>query len=195
MLHKKLCVVAVVLGLAAGAFAYEIRVSRLNTWELAFDSKPPRVIQIVENGQLDNYTYIIYTVTNNGAETVDFYPTFQIEADEAKTCIAQVFPQVTSAINDRFRLDALDNAQIAGPLKPGETKNGIAIIKNVDASARSLAVYATGLSGDFKSDTNAEGKLVIFYRTFKMVYWRPGDDFHVAIDPVVLKSSEWVWRE
>ena len=195
MLHKKLCVVAVLLGLTAGAFACEIRVSRINTWELTFDSKPPRVLQVVDNGQLDNYTYIVYTVTNNGAQTVDFYPTFQIETQDAKIYNAQIFPQIARTLNDRYHLDALDKSRIAGPLKPGETKTGIAIIQNVDSSAKSLTVYVTGLSGDLKSDTNAKGELVVFYRTFKMAYWRPGDAFHVAIDPVILKSSEWVWRE
>jgi hypothetical protein len=195
MLHKKLCVAAVLLGLAAGAFAYEIRVSRINTWELTFDSKPPRVLQLVDNGQLDYYTYIVYTVTNKGAQTVDFYPAFQIETEDAKIYTAQIFPQIARTIDDRYHLDALDKSEIAGFLKPGETKTGIAIIKNVDSSSKSLTVYVTGLSGDLKSDTNAKGELVVFYRTFKMVYWRPGDGSHVVIDPVILKSSEWVWRE
>jgi len=197
MLHKKGIALVIFFAFAAGALAYDIRVSRLNSWELTFESRPPRVMSLVEEDTLVNYTYVIYQVTNNTPQEIDFYPTFEIETDDGSVHRAQLFPDIAARLAERFGKDILNTSKIAGIIKPGETKRGVATFKDVDTGSDKLNVYVGGLSGDLKVErekTDGE-RVVTLYRTFKSVYYRPGDEFDVEIDPVILESSEWVWRE
>ena len=195
MLHKKACALAILFALAAGAVAYEVRISKLNTWELAFTSKAPRSIEVFEDNQSVLYRYIIYQVTNNTAQDVDFYPTFQLETEDGTVTNSLIYVEAYKQLEGRFGKELLDSARIAGVIKPGETRKGVAIFKGVDLASDVLTVYVGGLSGDIKSQKNAEGKLTVLYRTYKLIYQRPGDEYDLSIDAVTLKSSEWVWRE
>lgn len=182
------------LALAAGVAAFEQRISRLGTWELAFTTRPPRAIETVENGVRVNYRYIVYEVRNETSQDIDFHPTFEIETDTGKTFHAQVFPGVTRMLKARFGKDIDDQTTVVGVIRPGQSRKGFAVWRNVEAGSDVLTVYVGGLSGDFKTEKNDEGKLAVLYRTYKLIYWRPGDSFDLAIDPVELKSTEWVWR-
>ena len=195
MLHKKVSALAILLALAAGAVAYEVRISKLNTWELAFASKPPRSIEFVQDSQPVQYRYVIYRVTNNTSQDIDFYPTFQLETEDGTVTNSQIYVEARQQLEKRFGKELLDSSRISGVIKPGETKEGVAIFKDVDAASDVLTVYVGGLSGDIKSQKNQEGKLTVLYRTYKLVYQRPGDQYDLSIDSVTLKSSEWVWRE
>ena len=141
------------------------------------------------------YTYVVYKVTNNTSQDVDFFPTFQIEADDETVTCANVSPKVANVVSERFGRKILDSNKVRGILKPGETRDGIAIFSGVDPASDTLTLYAYGFSGDLKTSRDAEGKVETLYRTYKLVYSRPGDEFVVAIDPVTLKSTEWIWRE
>ncbi len=194
-MRKGLCAFVVLVAVTAGAYAYVNRVSRLNTWELAFSSKPPRVMEVTEDGNLSQYTYIIYEVTNKTSEDIDFYPTFQMETDNGKVFTAGIYPTFFSLISERFGKEILPFSKIIGIIKPGETKKSVAIFKNADPASDMLTVYVAGLSGDFTLKRTQSGKLIVRYKTFKMCYARPGDAFQASLDPVTLKSTAWVWRE
>lgn len=195
MLPKKACAVAVILALAASALAYDIRISRLDSYELAFSAKPPRTIQATEAGAPVNYTYIVYEVKNNTDKDVDFYPCFQVEAKGDGAATAGVYSGVARILAERFDKAILDASAISGIIKPGEARKGAAIFTGIDPHANEMTVYVSGLSGDFKMDMDKDGKLVTLYRTYKMVYWRGGDGAQVSINPVELKSAEWIWRQ
>ena len=194
-MRKGLCAFVVLVAVTAGAYAYVNRVSRLDTWEIAFSSKPPRVLEVTEGGSLSQYTYVIYEVTNKTSEDIDFYPTFQMEADNGKVFTAGIYPTVFAQLSKRMGKDLLSFSKITGIIKSGETKKGVAVFKGADPAADTLAIYVTGLSGDFTLKKTESGKLVALYKTFKLCYARPGDEFQASLDPVTLKSTEWVWRE
>jgi hypothetical protein len=195
MLHKRISALAILFALAAGAFAYEVRISKLNTWELTFASKAPRSIEVTEENKLVLYRYVIYQVTNNTAQDVDFYPTFQLETEDGAVTNSLIYAEAYKQLEGRFGKGLLDSSHVAGVIKPGETRKGVAIFKGADPASDVLTVYVAGLSGDIKSQKNSEGKLTVLYRTYKLVYQRPGDEYDLSRDAVTLKSSEWVWRE
>jgi len=194
MLRNYMCAIAMLAGLAAGAIAYEMRVSRLNTWELDFSSKPPRSIEVYENGAMEEYRYILFQVTNNTSQDVDFYPTFQMETEDGKLYTSIPSPDIAKRLRERFGRELVDTAAISGIMKPGDTRKGVAVFKGVNGTSDVLTVYVGGLSGDLIVEKDAEGKLVPLYRTFKLVYTREGDEYDLAIDQVNRKSAEWVWR-
>jgi hypothetical protein len=194
MSHRYACSLLLCLALAAGVAGYEQRISKLGTWELAFTSRPPRAIETIENGALVNYRYVIYEVKNETSQEIDFFPTFQIETDTGKTFDAQVFPAISKRIQERFGKEVRDQTTVTGVLKPGQSRKGVALWKGVEPGSDVLNVYVGGLSGDLKTEKTQDGKLTVLYRTYKLVYGRPGDSFDLSIDPVELKSTEWVWR-
>ena len=194
MLRKITCVLLLGTALAAASYAYDIRISRLDSWELTFSCKPPRVMEILDGADLTEYTYVIYEIKNDTSQEIDFFPTFNIETDNGKVCDSAIFPNVETAIKKRFGKDILSFREIVGLIKPGETKRGMAIFKGVDPASDHLNLYVVGISGNFKVD-EVEGKIVTLYRAYKLTYFRPGDAWHVALDPVTLQDSDWVWRQ
>lgn len=195
MLRKISCTLVVLMALAAAAYAYEIPVSRLGSWELAFNSNPPRVMSVVESTESVEYTYIIYTIANDTAQKIDFYPIISIEGENGKVFSAGVYPAVEAVIKKRFGKNILGFTDIVGEINPGETKKGVAIFKSLDPAADKLIVYVGGISGDFKKASSEEGAVVTMYRTYKLLYKRPGDQWNVEVDPVTLQATEWIWRE
>jgi len=179
---------------AAAAFSYEIRFSRLDTWELDFESNPPRVYEIKEGDALGQYTYIIYRVTNNTDEEIDFFPTFEIETEAGVLHRSGLYPKAYERIVKGETEKILSFPKIARTLKPGQTRRGVAVFKGVDPAADELTVYVTGLSGDMKLRRDKEGRIKAEYKTYKLIYSRPGDAYAAALDPVKLESSEWIWR-
>ena len=186
-----LVVLAVV---TAGAYVYAQRFSRLNSWELTFASKPLRVLEVRERTGINPYTYILYEITNNTDSAVDFYPGFEIETADGEVTTASVKPVIFSKIVADSVGEILSFQDMAGVIEPGETKKGVAIFEGVDPAADVLAAYVTGLTGDFVTRATEEGAVRVLYRTYKMIYRRPGDEYHAQLDPVKLLSSEWVWR-
>jgi hypothetical protein len=176
-----------------GAYCYGQRLSRLNTWELAFQSRTPRVTYVVENGESIPYTYVVYEVTNENAEQIDFYPTFKIETPNAKPVKAMRYPTVFAKINEALNDKAV--SKINGALKPGESRRGIAIFRGADPAVDEFVIYATGLAGDFKKAPNEAGEYVTMCKTYKLAYKRPGDSYDANLDPIELDKAEWVWHE
>lgn len=194
MMRKLMCATVLLAAFAVAAFALETRISRLDTWELDFSCKPPRVLEVTEGETVLPYTYIIYQVTNNSGQVVDFYPTFEIEADEGeKTYSDGIFPKIYERIASTRSGQILPFTKMKGTIEPGDTRRGVAIFRNVDPGADKLTVYVTGLSGDMKIE-ETDGELVAMYRTYKLVYLRPGDEFVAELDPVKLESTTWLWR-
>ncbi|MHC4712644.1 MAG: hypothetical protein ACYTAN_05140 [Planctomycetota bacterium] len=194
MLRKIYATVAVTAVVTLGAYAYAQRLSRLNSWELDFACNSPRVIEMVEEGALQVYTYVIYEVTNRTGSEVDFYPTFEIETDDGKVTRSGIYPNAFLAIRKELARDMFDFKDMVGVMQPGESKRGVAVFKNSDPGTDRLTVYVGGLTGDFKTQVE-DNAVVAYYRTYKLVYRRPGDQFSAGIDPITLESTEWVWRE
>lgn len=195
MLRKRFGAFAVLVIVVAAVCAADGHLSRLNTWELDFESKPPRVLDVREGDKISQYTYIPYQVTNNTSEDVNFYPTFHIQGEEGEVVRASIYPTVCAQLAKRLGKDVLPSGKVAGIVEPGKTRKSLAVFKDIDADADSLTVYVAGLSGDFKSDKNDQGEHVPMYRTLKLTYSRPGDAGGRRLAIATLVSSEWIWRE
>ncbi len=193
-MRKALSFLAVLAVLTAGAYVHAQRLMRLDSWELDYKGRPPRVIEIREDMDLRSYTYVIYEVTNNTDTEIDFHPAFEIETNEARIRRAVSRPDVFARINARSLHELKPFRSMKGPIRPGETKRGVAIFETVDTAANTLTVYVSGLTGDFVTRTLEDGQVKALYRTYKSVYYRPGDGFQVTLEPVSLVSSEWIWR-
>ena len=193
-MRKAASFLAVLAVVTAGAYVHAQRLSRLNSWELSFASKPLRVLEVRERAGINPYTYVLYEVTNHTDGAIDFYPGFEIETADGEVTAASVKPLIFSKILADSVREILSFQEMAGVIEPGETKRGVAIFEGVDPSADLLTVYVSGLTGDFVTRTAEEGAVRVLYRTYKMLYRRPGDEFHAQLDPVKLLSSEWVWR-
>ncbi len=115
--------------------------------------------------------------------------------DGGKTYTAGVYPGAEEWVENRFGKDIQGFNGIRGAIKPGETKRGVAVFKSVDPAADKLVLFVQGLTGDYKMEKGENGKLSPMYRTLKIAFYRPGDAWEVAVDPVTLESKEWIWRD
>lgn len=192
---RRIALILVVAALTAAAYGYDVKSSKLDSWELKFTSKPPRVLDVVENDKRVEYTYVVYDVANNTTQEVEFYPCFQIETDSGKVYTAGAWPKIEERVAERFGKDILGSREMAGLVKPSETRRGVAVFKNIDAAADRLTLFVSGLTGDYKVEIGADGKAIAKYRTLKTVFYRPGDEWAEVIDPVTRESAEWIWRE
>jgi len=193
-LRKALGATAILAAIVLGSYAYGQRISRLNSWELDFTCRTPRVVEVVVEADRQVYTYVIYEVTNSSDSEIDFYPTFEIETEKGKPVRARSYPTVYAKIMKPLSIEALAQGKMTGIIKPGEKKTGIAIFKGVDPAADTLTVFVAGLTGDFKTQVSEDGTIKALYRTYKLIYKRPGDRFDASLDPITLEDSDWIWR-
>ncbi len=181
--------------------------------DLEFTYKPMRFIEVDvpdANGKLQRETvwYLVYRVRNTGDKPVRFYPRFTLETDDPPVAYAdQLIPTAIPLIERRE--DAarrlLNTVQIAGeiaPSPPGKELNvwGVVTWAGVDPHTDRFAVYVGGLSTAYRWQELPDGTRKRFYKTLRLDYWRPSDEFHEheseirAGLPNERIDYEWVYR-
>jgi hypothetical protein len=127
------------------------------SWELEFKFLDPQRIEVTAPGsdRPDVYWYIVYTVTNPGRRSQRFFPMFQIVTEDLQVFDTDVgiSPRVFDAIRQRHK--ALykyleEPTKVIGTLLSGEdnSRESVAIWRNIDLSIVSFKVYVAGLSGE-----------------------------------------------
>jgi hypothetical protein len=169
-------------------------VSVRSFWTLDFQHTGLRYITIndpVTGNAVVPYT--TYKVTNNTGEDRDFQPLFQVETDTKQLTFAIPSPVAAAQIDKKHGEKFLDIDKIAGTIKAGETKQGVAIFRTLDAGADKVKVYVSGLSNAYRyQDPDARKG---FQRRIYFIEWyRPGDAKNRPEDKTETKHDDWIWR-
>ena len=189
MRRSAIIVALLVLGLACTA-----GVSLRDFWKAEFKHTGLRYITVndpVTGNVIIPYT--TYTVTNKTGADRDVAPIFQVETDTGQITFAIPSPHIVKAINKKHGKTFLDIDKIAGTLKNDESKQGVAVFRNLDAKADHVKVYISGLTNAFRyqDEDNRKG----FQRRVYHIYWyRPGDEVNRPVDRTDTKHDDWIWR-
>lgn len=186
---RTVCVVALLLGVASAAPA-----SASDFWRLDFNHTGLHYI-IVDDGVNGKVAmaYTTYTVTNKTDKDIDFAPTFTVETDTGQVTYGIPSPGIVRAIDAKHGKTFLDVNQIAGSIKPGETKQGVAVFRRLDPKADNVKLYISGLTDAYRYQKEDERQG--FQRKVWYIHWyRPGDVKQRPEDRVQTKHDGWIWR-
>jgi hypothetical protein len=148
-------------------------------WELKFEPTPPMRIQVDAGKGLQTYWYILYTVTNETGQDLDFYPEItrvnEIET-EATAELAKkqpalaphitVDPAIVGLHSKVFKAIQERHAKTHSFLKPpvdaisrllqgrDNSLTSVMVFPDLDPRVSKFTVYVTGLSGEVEAKPN-----------------------------------------
>jgi hypothetical protein len=185
-----------------------------SSWVLDIKFYDPQRITLTLPGDTRETTfwYMLFEVTNDTGEDVEFYPSFRLVTNTLKVVEggAEVSPSVYDAIMARHKKEhpfITTPAKITGPLLQGEdnARTSVAVFRTFDRNASGFTIYASGLSGDIvrvhnpgfddsKEESSTNPRFFILRRTLAITYDLPGDPETRAMAKPVRRSREWVMR-
>lgn len=200
--------------LVAAAFAAPQPAKNSTTWELDFDFVDIQRVTVAISGRSQSvtYWYLLYTVTNNTENDVEFYPSFDLITDtmEVVTAGDHIHPKVYDVITARHKTNYpffTEPAQMNGRLRVGtdNARTSAAVFRDFDAKASSFKVFASGLTGEVtrvsnpsfdvdQPESDANRRFFTLRKTLEIDYDLPGDPGTRAASVPVRKDWTWVMR-
>ncbi|MHC4696588.1 MAG: hypothetical protein ACYTFA_07600 [Planctomycetota bacterium] len=183
-------------------------------WELDLRFHDPQRITLQLPGD-SHYTtlwYMLYEVTNNTGQEVEFYPSFRLVTDTLKVVEGgeNISPSVYDAIARRHEQEYPFFAppwKITGPVLQGpqNARASAVVFRMFDEEASGFTVFVGGLSGEITRVANpsigpgsaASGGGEPYYvlrRTLAVRYDLPGDPRTRVLAAPIRRSREWVMR-
>ena len=177
----------------AAAVLYSKEVPVKEWWQLDFKISKPQMRYFKDyDGRYRNFLSMTYRVTNKTNKKIHFYPDFVIKTDVNTRHLDTIFPKLQTQLESERRKNYLNAAQVTGPIGPGETKQGVAIFKNVDDWADKLIFYCFGFTNAYKFDERDESK--ILYEVWRIDYHRPGDEIDRQYDKLIFIEEKWDYQ-
>ncbi len=184
------------------------------SWELDFEFHDLQRIDVVLPGDTEptTYWYLLYTVTNNSGQDVQFYPTFELVTSSLKKVTAgdDISPSVFDALEARYQKIYpffRHPMKVTGKLLqgPDNARTSAAVFRDFDPEADSFTVYVAGLSGEIETVQNplfdpekpesAENPPFFTLRkTLAIKYDLPGDPGSRRMVEPVQRGKKWVMR-
>lgn len=172
-------------------------------WEFTFDAGPMRLAWVEVDGKTQPYFFLTYKVTNYSGEDLLLAPDITLVSDGIHTQRSDsgIPDSVTQEI-----LRRLDNPLISSQIDIVDTvlqgqehaREGVAIWRAEHLDADEVAVYFSGLSGEFESYVvGREGDDPNRYtlrKTMMLRYATPGNIADQGARPLELAEQRWVMR-
>jgi hypothetical protein len=184
---------ALVLSLVLFAFCGSVFAEE-ECWTLNFENQPPRRLVVTGAGGQDGvYWYVLYKVTNRTEKERFFIPDICIETETNKKYLDSLYPALEAAVEQKKGKRFLNLAEMIGTVKPGQTKEGVALFPQIDPTADELRLVVMGITNEFKIERSQAGK-VCRHRALLATYKRPGDEHYPAFKRVYFYGRTWDWR-
>jgi len=175
-----------------------------DAWELDFQWRQPRIIEITDAGAKANgkYFYLPYTVTNETGQDRQFIPQFTLLTDDGQLLTAGrgVRPAVFEAIDRQLKNKFLETpAQVIGRLLQGEdyARDSVAIWPLPEGEdTDELRIFIGGLSGETVAvnDPLDPQEQIILRKTRVIAFDIPGGVDASPRQPIVQTDADWVMR-
>ncbi|MEX0876735.1 MAG: hypothetical protein WD114_04665 [Phycisphaerales bacterium] len=172
-------------------------------WEFTFDEGPLRLAWVEENGEMNPYFYLTYTVTNHWGGVKLFAPDVSLMTDNANVLRSGrgVSAAVTEEIMARLRNPLLESQiEIVSNVLEGveHARDGIVIWPAEDLQADEVTVFFAGLSGEFQSyvvgRNTSNPQRYTLRKTLMLRYSTPGQIARQGSRPFELVEKRWVMR-
>jgi len=164
-------------------------------WTLDVSVTPPRRVPVREAGGTVLYTYCTYTITNRSLREVDIVPLPVLVTDTLKTYYSQTQPTVKALAERRERATLKTSTEMMGPIKVGDSRQGVIILRDVDLKAKRWDLYITGLSGEYVLQLiPGRAEPIIRHKAYHVEYRNRGDEFEPTDDEIEVVKTEWTYR-
>jgi len=213
--HKAIMAMsASLLLLAAGLYVYAAPRPSLapepGIWQLDIQLHgQPQQINVVLPGDTEptRFWYLLYTITNNTGEDVNYYPRADLFTDTLLnyTSGAKTRRQVFEAIRQRHgaKMPLLESeSQVTGPILQGEdnARDTVAIFEDFDPQASKVQIFISGLSNEtvqVKNPVKANAPqpdMVLLRKTLALDYQVPGDEYNPDKRVLLYRGRDWIMR-
>lgn len=186
------------------------------TWQLDFDWKMPNLIELDtdDDGVIEFYWYMRYTVTNNTGADRLFVPHAEVLTDTGALITAGrgISTEVFDAIADRHDNPLLQSpVDVIGKLLQGEdnARDSVVIWQPPAEDVDTMRLFFSGLSGDTaavpnpdydpdeaaeKGEADREPAELILRKTLVLDFRTPGGSIPVQRRPIKFEEQSWVMR-
>jgi hypothetical protein len=170
------------------------------SWEFNFEYDTPKrlVVNVPGSATPKAYWYMPYTVTNEGDETHEFVPQFELMTEEGKLVRAKknvpkiVFDTIKSRERNKLMVPP---TSVGGDLQPGvdQARDSVAVFEEPEPDMGTFKIFAGGLSGEFvelkDKDTgqivkDSKGQPIVLRKTLQLTYSVNGDEVYPGEDVV-----------
>ena len=183
-----------------------------DTWQLEIELHgQPQLLTITLPGDTEpqRFWYVLYTVTNNSDQDVEFYPQFDLLTDTFRLSHAGVGVRrpVFEAVRNRYRsaIPLMEPASMGtGKILLGRdnARDSVAIFKDFDPRATAVSIFAGGFSNEtvtvehpmLKDAETGEPEQVLLRKTLRLKYQVPGDEFSPDGRVMLYRDREWIMR-
>ena len=180
------------------------------TWQFDFDWEMPKLIELDtdDDGVIEFYWYMRYTVTNHTGADRLFVPHAQVLTDNGALITAGrgISTEVFDAIAARHGNPLLQSpVDVIGKLLQGEdnARDSVVIWQPPAEDVNRMRLFFSGLSGDTATvpnpahDPDADGDEpaeLILRKTLVLDFKTPGGSIPVQRRPIKFESQQWVMR-
>ncbi len=179
------------LALVAGICTLAIAGDAPVPWTFDFDHIAPKRVSIDDpvHGKVA-YWYITYTVKNPHDDAKMLRPEFEIITKEGKRYLDNYYPAAQRLAQLRDKRKYLNCLEVRGLLKPGQTKHGIALFRQIHRDTNYFSLYVSGLSAVKVLEVNGE-RAKVKVKVFRADYFWGGDRYHFDPENFKLQRTEW----
>ena len=193
MAKRRICLLlvaaTVVLWVTSGVSAAEGRF-----WALKCEVDRPWLMVVHDPLGPTRYAWVLtYRVTNPTDHPVFYVPSFLITTETNKLYRNVVDFAAQREAEQRLGRKLANVVDLIGELKPGETKEGVAVFGLPDPEANRYDLYVSGLSNEYRM-LKSDGEPIIVRKMLLLSYYRPGDAYDLYLDKIYTVANRWVWR-
>jgi hypothetical protein len=168
-------------------------------WEMDIVTGKPQVVLVKETeGPGIPFLYFTFKITNNTGKDRDLNLSIICRSDTEKVIDgvrqrlqsnAGFDARAMKAIQRREKRKLLSMVGMMGTIKAGETKEGVAIFRDLDPEMDRCEFRIHGLVDPIEV---IGGKRYFEEKVLVLHYKRPGDEFGHVVDPLIFVKKEWV---
>lgn len=182
------------VALALVAATVGLKAAEGQFWTL--DCSVDRPWLLLVNDPLDTTRYVwvvTFRVTNPTDEPVFYFPHFTITTEAGKVFRNVLDFAAEREAETRLGREVPNVVDLIGELKPGESKEGLAVFPLPDRESDHFSLYVGGLSNEYKV-VEREGRSAVVRKMLLCEYYRAGDAYDVHLDTIQSVERRWVWR-
>jgi hypothetical protein len=150
-----LAAVVVAVGVDVGSGPQPAPTAVSWAFEFKYDHPKRIAVQLPGESQPTVFWYMVYTVTNPGPRTQDFFPLFQLVTEDLRVIDTDmgINPLVFDAIKERHKQThqyLVRPREAIGPLLAGDdhARESVAIWRSGELDVHSFKIFIAGLSGE-----------------------------------------------
>jgi len=163
-------------------------------WTLKCSVDRPWLLVVDDPAGTTRHAWVVtFRVTNPTDKTVFFLPYFLLSTETKKLYHNTVDFAAEREAERRLGRELANVVEVMGPLKPGETKEGLAVFPLPDPASDHFDLYVGGLSSEYRL-VEREGASIVVRKMLLYKYYRPGDAYDIYLDTLQPVDSRWVWR-